>query len=108
MITFQEFKESVQSNMLIKFKQQHPDAKEKFVDIHLLKNKIEGWIKNNYDMNHQDKEKVDSYVKLDPKTAQPILIQDWGNNDLSIIDGWHRLAAAYLRKDKTIRALVTE
>jgi hypothetical protein len=108
MKTFKEFRESVQSDMLSRFKSKHPNAKEQRIELIKLKTKIEGWIKNNYNMNQQDKIKVDMYSNMDPKTSPPILLQDYGDDDLTVIDGWHRLAAAYLRKDKTINALVAE
>jgi hypothetical protein len=86
----------------IKFLQQNPNAKCKWVKITKeLKDMSEKWYKNA--MHPNDKSTINYLKKIDAKKYAPIILHQYGNN-IKIIDGWHRLYAAIHKDCNKIKA----
>ena len=91
------------------FYNEHPNIKPIKFPIKMLKDNIEKWKLNNYDVNIRDQNIVDSLLKINNNDLPPIISYKYTNEGgYKIIDGWHRATSSYLRGDKYINALVKD
>jgi hypothetical protein len=95
--------ENFQPDENLKFLKLHPNAKSEWLDIsdNLVK-KSELWEDNNH--TPRDKETVRFWMQKNIEDFPEIIVHYYGDK-ISIIDGWHRLAAAIKKGEYKIKVL---